>query len=189
MYKKGLKVLGGNLKGKSIPIPEQVKSHRNFTPSIVKEAIFSIIESYALQEKLSKQNSLFVDLFAGSGQIGLEAISRGFSKCFMVEVSKERFFHLLQCFTQYKEKIALHNKDAFRVLNKIETGDFEFVVYFLDPPYSFWESKTEKLLSYTKDIINIPTKKIIILQAPLSLEWEKFHTKSYGNNHLLVFVS
>ena len=157
---------------------------------MVKEAIFSILESYDLQGQISKKDSLFVDLFAGSGQIGLEAISRGFQKCIMYEVSKERFSHLANNLSEYNESITLYNKDAFRLSLSNQTEAFETVVYFLDPPYSFWESKEHEIYNLVENIFEAGlNQKIVIIQSPRKVEWKDFQIKSYGNTHLLIHAN
>ena len=60
------------------------------TSSKKREAIFSIIESKILKKKNDiYSNGYFLDLFAGSGSLGLEAISRGAKYCYFYEVAKE----------------------------------------------------------------------------------------------------
>ena len=60
------------------------------TSSKKREAIFSIIESISLKNNNDiYSNEYFLDLFAGSGSLGLEAISRGAKYCYFCEIAKE----------------------------------------------------------------------------------------------------
>lgn len=74
------KIISGAFKG----IELEVFPQKNMRPTScrAKEALFNIIQ-------FELKNKIFVDLFAGTGQIGLEALSRGASKCFFVEKSRK----------------------------------------------------------------------------------------------------
>ena len=72
------RVVTGRFRGTILQAPDGDKTRP--TTDKVKEALFSIIQSYV-------QDSEFLDLFAGSGQIGIEALSRGAKRVTLVERS------------------------------------------------------------------------------------------------------
>ena len=97
------------------------------TPERVKEALFNILQ-------FSLEDRVFLDLFAGTGQIGLEALSRGAKRCVFVDNSKLSLNVLRQNIA------AADFADASHVVE----GDFstfllsnreKFDLVFLDPPY------------------------------------------------------
>lgn len=185
---KDLKILAGKWKGKSVPIPPDIKGHSHFTPSVVKEACFSILESFVLDGKLSKETSVFVDLFAGSGQMGWEALSRGWQNCWLVELSRQRFHFLKKHYSEYVGFRFLH-RDGFRVkLNDLPDG-CQSVCLFFDFPYSFWQQKfhkiKENLQTRAEELTEID--KIILVQTPVSLQLAGFVEKKYGNHYLVVY--
>ena len=97
------------------------------TPERVKEALFSI-----LQFRLEGRR--FLDLFAGSGQIGLEALSRGAAEAVFVDASKASLEMAKKNAeaTRLKERAVFVQADAEGYLRRM-TGPFDLA--FLDPPY------------------------------------------------------
>ena len=81
-------------------------------------------------------HAYFLDLFAGSGQIGLEAISRGSAYCVFVENNKkactciEDNIH----FTKFDRETKLLQSDVISAIRSME-GKYKFDVIFMDPPY------------------------------------------------------
>ena len=145
---KKLLVQAGNLKNKSI-ITTAYKKYSNFTPSIVKKSVFSLVDSFFINSQLDKkENFIFVDLFSGSGQMGVEAISRGFQKSVFFEISRIRFSILKKQISFLSQNFEIYNKDSFRYYKKIRDFEDKRFIYFLDPPYSFWEYNLNKLQDF-----------------------------------------
>ncbi len=179
-------VQAGTLKHKRIPMVESLKGHANFTPALIKKAVFAMIESEVLSGKLHLERAIFIDLFSGSGQMGLEAVSRGFKSAHLFEIDRTRINFLLKNVSPLSERLFIHNKDSFRFFDKIEKEEEEIFVYFIDPPYSFWEvpEKINKLLERI-NIANSESK--IYLQSP---EEPTHYTNKYsrfGNNYVFNF--
>ena len=77
-----IKIVGGEFKRTNLSVAENIRP----TSSIKREAIFSIVESYALKNNIDLYNNKAVmDIFAGSGAVGLEAISRGMKEAYFYE--------------------------------------------------------------------------------------------------------
>ena len=106
----------------------------------VKESLFNII-----QKKI--QNSIFLDLFSGSGAIGLEAASRGAMKCILCDKSKDAIKIIESNIekTHLKNKVEIFKKD-FRDLLKNDIEQIDIV--YIDPPY-----KTDYIFESLKIII------------------------------------
>ncbi|EMF99599.1 hypothetical protein LEP1GSC123_2854 [Leptospira borgpetersenii str. 200701203] len=141
---KALKVQAGKLKGKSIETPIAVAGNTNFTPAILKKSVFDIVGSLVLKGRLILEKSVFVDFFAGSGQMALEAMSRGFARVVLYELAWERSDNLRKLFAKFSDNYEVSRKDVFRFYNKLDIPE-KSKIYFLDPPYSFWDKKKEKL--------------------------------------------
>ncbi len=114
------------------------------TTDKVKEAIFS-----SIQFEIEGANVL--DLFAGSGQLGIEALSRGASKAYFVDNSKKSLETVKQNleitgFTDDAEVFNMNSSDFLRITDK----KFDFV--FLDPPYN--KGLLEQVLPLLSDKIN-----------------------------------
>ncbi|MCS7205796.1 MAG: RsmD family RNA methyltransferase [Leptospiraceae bacterium] len=135
-------VIKGFLKGKKIPLPPSLKGYRNFTSGLIKEALFQHIENF-FGVSLDGQKKLsisFFDLCAGSGQIGIEAYSRGMTPVHIVEKDKKRFDFILENLKSFEKngrRIHFHQKDFRRLADEIVLSLKTAV--FIDLPYTFWK--------------------------------------------------
>ncbi len=125
-----MRIITGKLKGRTIPVPKTGQLRP--TSDRTKEGLFSVIEARTYLE-----NTRVLDLFAGSGNLGFEAISRGAASCLFVDSELQ---HIRQI-----EKTA----EIFKVKDQIQTismpvetflqksyGLFDFI--FADPPYDLF---------------------------------------------------
>jgi 16S rRNA (guanine966-N2)-methyltransferase len=124
-----MRVIAGASRGRRLAVFEG--SDVRPTPDRVREALFSI-----LQSKLGSFADLRVlDLFAGSGALAIEALSRGAGSACLVEKSPaaEKIVreNLNRC--QLSDKAKLTVRDAWQVLPGFEPGSFDLI--FLDPPF------------------------------------------------------
>ena len=115
------------------------------TPDRVREALFSI-----LQSKLGGFSDIKVlDLFAGSGALAIEALSRGAASACLVE--KDRAAELVirknLSLCKLAEKTTIHIKDALDCLHEFTAGSFDLI--FLDPPY--YQGLAEQALLETEN--------------------------------------
>ena len=140
-----MRITGGEVGGRRIKVPKGIRP----TQDKIRAAIFNI-----LGDKI--KGAKFVDLFAGSGSVGIEAISRGASEVIFVEKSRK----VLAVLNENLKSLGCVNKskvimaDALKV--KIETPD----IIFADPPYDkgfakkvidLWlKSKTLLILEHSK---------------------------------------
>ena len=100
------------------------------TTDRIKETLFNMIQP-------SIADSRFLDLFAGSGGIGIEALSRGASWCVFVEQQRKAAECIREnlAFTRLKEDATLLVTDAVSAVNKLD-GEDAFSWIFMDPPYN-----------------------------------------------------
>ena len=99
------------------------------TPERVKEAVFSMIQ-------FDLEDANFLDLFAGSGQMGLEALSRGAAKVHMIDRSPEAAAIIRQNAekTHLSDRASVMTSDAAEYIRSSK-GRCKFDFVFLDPPY------------------------------------------------------
>ena len=137
-----LSIITGKYKNQKI---EQVEDSRTkYTPSKVKNAVFSILET-----KKPVYNSSFLDLCAGSGQIGFEALSRGAMFITFVDVS-ERAIKTLKNNAQKlncSKDIRIFKKDVIRFIKKPPAA---YDIIFIDPPFNeeMFDKVMETLLNH-----------------------------------------
>ena len=103
------------------------------TSDKVKEALFS-----SLSDKV--YNSSFLDLFAGSGAIGIEALSRGCNYAAFAEINKEHIDIIRQNINHVSKAIPggnyeILNIDAFEAIKTLSKSGKMFDIIFIDPPY------------------------------------------------------
>lgn len=121
-----MRIISGKLRGRRITPPADRKVRP--TSDKVKEAVFSMIAEYI------GEDSVCADLFSGTGNLGLEAISRGAKTVYFGDKSKDSIqltrSNIRHCEAE-DQSIVLHG-DYSQVLNRIR-GAVD--VFFLDPPY------------------------------------------------------
>ncbi|WP_099353553.1 16S rRNA (guanine(966)-N(2))-methyltransferase RsmD [Fredinandcohnia onubensis] len=112
------------------------------TTDKVKEAIFNIIGPYF-------DGGVGLDLFGGSGGLGIEALSRGIDKVIFVDRDQKAIQtikgNLETC--RLQDQAEVYRNDAVRALKAIVKRDIKFDVIFLDPPY-----KKQKLTELIEEI-------------------------------------
>lgn len=130
-----LTIMGGAWRGRKLRVPKS----DSLRPSAgrVKSSIFSILESWRMKqgESASFEGLRVLDLFAGVGGLGLEALSRGAERCIFVEKDRQHMRFLQE---------NIHSLDgderSITLLQAAETGAWEsyapFDLVFLDPPYA-----------------------------------------------------
>jgi len=183
--KGNLKIHTGELKGKSIPVVE-IKSKSNFTPAILKKAVFSIIHSALEELQISLADAVFADYFAGSGQMGFEALSLGFGTVHINEIENERFGTIRNFAKsiQTPDRLLLHRKDGFRFFP--ETGN-KITICFLDPPYSTKEEDSKKLKKLVLDLAAHYNNYYIFVQTPVAMN--EFEFRKSANQYLHTIKS
>ncbi len=141
-----MRVIGGKHKGTRL----KTRKSNATRPLLarVKKSLFSILQPHIPESK-------FLDLFAGSGSVGIEALSRGAHSCLFVDQNE-------QCTTTIRENLKhlglqdkgrTMKKKVSTALNILEEEEQEFDIIYIGPPYkSDFASKTVKRLGNSKII-------------------------------------
>jgi 16S rRNA (guanine966-N2)-methyltransferase len=154
-----LRIIGGTAKGRRIKIPSNPKFRP--TSDRARETLFNIIRN-------DIAGSLFFDFFAGSGAVGLEAVSRGSAGVVSIEKDRRNCGLIKENFETagYLDMLTLKNRDAIRALSSIDCPEGNRCIFFFDPPYyqGYYPKIIEKL-TYERDSSNT----IIIIEHPTML--------------------
>lgn len=172
-----LRVSSGKVKGKKLIVPKGKKVRP--TTARVKQSIFDTIFDF--------KDSSVLDIFAGSGALGIESLSRGAEHVTFIE-NDSNVIELLKknlksCnLTSQHSIIALHYNKAIKKLKK--SGNY-FDLIFIDPPFSLYETKKPDEL--IEEVMNLLKQSgMMIIEHTKSLEHKnsKFliSTKKYGSN-------
>ena len=79
-----MRIISGKFKGKKINLPKDKVTRP--LKDLVKESVFNVIK-HSNNIHINIEKSIILDLFSGSGSFGLEAISRGAKKCFLLRIT------------------------------------------------------------------------------------------------------
>ena len=176
-----LRVIGGRWRGRKLTVLDSEGLRP--TPSRVRETLFNW-----LQFSLSGANCL--DLFAGTGALGLEAASRGVEKVTLVEFNTGIAEQLSKnCQQLGADNYQLVNKDAVSFLS----GDQDqYDIVFIDPPYELgiWSEIAEQLVS--QDCLSLNA--LIYVEYPITAikpslpsKWQLIKEKKAGGVNYCLF--
>lgn len=123
-----MRIIAGKAKGRKLISPETMETRP--TLDRVKEAMFSSIQSYL-------QDSVVVDVFAGTGSLGLESASRGAKEVYLIDKSSVTFPLLKQNVENLKfdDFCTPLNMDSYEALKMLNKKGKKFDIIFIDPPY------------------------------------------------------
>lgn len=158
------------------------------TTDRIKETLFNMLLGEI-------EGSVFLDLFAGSGAIGIEALSRGAKKAYFVDKNSKAIACIEENLkhTKLYEEAKIIRSDAVSALTRIEQSEKEPLdIIFMDPPYDegIEERVIERLIKM--DLINSDTLIIIELSKNrdtdfLRKDWEILKIKEYkSNKHIFL---
>lgn len=179
------KIVGGDLKGRSIKIPK-TKLTRPST-SYSRKVIFDTISSLI-------KDSIVLDLFAGSGSLGIEAISRGANEVYFVDENQKPINTLKENVNTLKieAKCKIIKQDAVKYIKKNQEP---LDIIFIDPPYAYCTSKLKTIFDTIKDkellkqngiiCLEIPTRKSKEIQTITLSKYSIYKEKKKGETTLL----
>ena len=124
-----LQILGGEFKGRKLRVSKTGSTRP--TLAIVRKAIFDILQEEVI-------DSQFLDLFAGAGGIGFEALSRGAQHVTFVESDKAAIRCLQENAALLKQeaRCTIIGYDVFLALKKLSSQGKQFDLIYADPPYA-----------------------------------------------------
>lgn len=175
-----MRVSAGKAKGRALIAPKGLNT-RPIT-QMMKEALFSI-----WQFKI--RDSYFLDLFAGSGSMGIEAISRGAKQAVFVELDYNAIEVIKQNIRTCKftsQEAVVYKDDVFRRIKLLEQNKQRFDIIYLDPPFTVDEIFHPVLEAVASaDILNedgvIAIRTLKQKEMPEEmLDLYKFKVKTYG---------
>lgn len=123
-----MRVISGNAKGRTLKAVPGASTRP--TSDKVKEAVFNMIGPYF-------QGGAVLDLFAGTGGLGIEALSRGMDRAVFVDIEAKSIEVVRDnlAATKLSSQAEVYRHDAFRALKALAKKGAAFDLVFLDPPY------------------------------------------------------
>jgi len=176
-----MRVVSGKARGVSLKTPDGMLTRP--TSDKVKEAMFSIIQ-------FDLPDALVLDLFAGTGQLGIEALSRGAKSAVFVDAREDACRLIRENIkrTGMERDAKVIRSDYLAYLKKCNE---KFDIIILDPPYA--EEFLEKSLKMIAEIDILKTSGIIITERPLGKQLDPFasgfeRSKDYKYGSTLVTI-
>lgn len=171
-----MRVVAGIAKGRRLTAPKGDATRP--TSDFVREAIFN-----ALGSQMDFEDAAVADLFAGSGAMGIEALSRGAASADLVDVDR----NAVTTMRENLESTALvggsvHQSDVVRWLQRRPHGS-GFDVVFIDPPYAFdgWKGLLGEVAPHLADG---ESARLVVVESDREIDlgegWEVLRTKRYG---------
>jgi 16S rRNA (guanine966-N2)-methyltransferase len=174
-----LRIVAGTHGGRRIETPPG-RSTRPTTDR-VREALFSILGPSAIE------GADVLDLFAGSGALGIEALSRGAASTTFVESNARAAAVIERNLAQLGLEGRVHRRDAFAWLAAAEDG---FDVVFADPPYSSASRTAQRLSELLPPLLRMPS--LIVTESdkrePLNLlAMRLVDERTYGDTRIAIY--
>ncbi|MCT7510665.1 16S rRNA (guanine(966)-N(2))-methyltransferase RsmD [Aliarcobacter cryaerophilus] len=185
------KIIAGAYKGKVLSLPSLDVTRSS--KAVLKESVFNVLQFDIIDK-------IFIESFAGSGSIGLEAISRGAKRAYFIELDKKSYSILVKnCKSINIEKCQTIQGNAFvqtpLILEFLKNSKEEIILY-VDPPFDFREGMEDiydKSFRMIENIENSNVFKIIIeheskLEVPKILgKFSLEKTRKFGKSSLSYF--
>lgn len=172
-----MRIIAGT--ARSLPLKTVEGLDTRPTTDRIKETLFNVMQNEV-------PGSYFLDLFAGSGQIGLEAVSRGARYAVFVENNKkaaaciEDNIH----FTKFDKETKLIQSDVITALRSME-GKYQFDIIFMDPPYN--QQYEKEVLEYLRTSSLVKADTLLVAEASLGTSFDYLEEMGYTLNKLKTY--
>lgn len=174
------RIIAGRHKGRRLaPVPS---GSTRPTSDRVKESLFSRLEGYN-----AIHDAVVVDLFAGSGALGLEALSRGAARLEAVDRAESAYKTLTKNAAPFGPAAAVSKAEALKYLRARSDDPIELL--FIDPPYDYAETELAKVLAAAAGMLHEAATVVVErdTRAP-EPDWppgvELFHQRDYGSTRI-----
>ncbi|MFH1435184.1 MAG: 16S rRNA (guanine(966)-N(2))-methyltransferase RsmD [Pseudomonadota bacterium] len=182
-----MRIIAGSKKGTKLAGPGGRKIRP--TPDMVRESLFNI-----LGQVLSGMR--FLDLYAGTGAVGLEAVSRGADACVLVDKSSEA---VALCRKNSErlllaEKVRIMHMDVMMAVERIAAKNLSFDIIFAGPPFDESTQVLERLAGKIAGSAMLRGGGMFVIQLPATTRdfspggMVLTREKKYGRNKLLFFL-
>jgi 16S rRNA (guanine(966)-N(2))-methyltransferase RsmD len=192
MVKSNIQIIAGKHRGKKLYMAD--KENTRSSKNILKESVFNTLQFEVV-------DSIFVEVFAGTGSVGLEALSRGAKFAYFLEKDRYAFqvlnTNISECKEQNSSETILGDsfETIFEVLEKLQKRKEKAIFYF-DPPFAIREGNEEiynKVIDTIERLPRINVEKIIIehqtgIDFPESIgKYNKIKSKRFGKSTVTYY--
>lgn len=177
-----MRVISGKLKGRVLK-GYNIEGTRP-TMDRVKESLFASIQDYI-------DDAIVLDLFAGSGNLGIEAISNGANICYFIDNNKECIKVINDNINAFKinEQSVVLNKDYKDALNYFK-NNIKFDIIFIDPPYKYNIKKELLDIILSNNLLNDNGIIVFEYSNDEDIDNNNFNllkSKKYGDKYISIY--
>jgi 16S rRNA (guanine966-N2)-methyltransferase len=181
-----MRIIAGERRGHKFDGPRDQVTRP--TSDFVRESVFNILGG-------SVEGLLVIDLFAGTGALGLEALSRGASRAIFVERNRENAALIRRNIAtlRYEDRAQVVVADAYRWAKAYVSTDAEPVVVFIDPPYADYEDHPERVGKLLEGLVRtLPDGSILSSESSRKLDveilpdLEAWDVRRYGGTQVAI---
>ena len=155
-----MRVIAGTARSLRLKTPEGMDTRP--TTDRIKETLFNMLQPYLA-------DAVFLDLFSGSGGIGIEALSRGARHAYFVENNRNAVGYITENlqFTRFTDRATVLRQDVLSALPGIREKEVD--VIFMDPPYqSAFEQPVMQML---RTLPYVTENTLIVTEAALDTDF------------------
>ncbi len=184
-----MRIIAGQRRGHKIDGPRASAVTRP-TSDFVRESLFNIVRELVVDR-------LVIDLFAGTGAIGLEALSRGAERAIFVERDRENVSLIIRNIAtlRYEDRAQVKLSDVYRWVRSFQFPGASPVAVFLDPPYREYEVHAPRLNQMIAHLVeHVPAGSVIALEAGRILDetilpdLPSWDIRRYGDTRIAIKV-
>ncbi|MBV8384801.1 MAG: 16S rRNA (guanine(966)-N(2))-methyltransferase RsmD [Planctomycetaceae bacterium] len=159
-----MRIIAGQRRGHKFEGPKGTGTRP--TSDLVRESLFNILGG-------SVAGRVVVDLFAGTGALGLEALSRGASRAIFVEQNRANVALIYRNLAtlRFEDRALVLATDAYRWARAFEAIDDEPIVVLLDPPYREFEDRAGKVNRLLRHLVEeLSPDSIVVVESRAALD-------------------
>ena len=184
-----MRIIAGQRRGHKIDGPRASALMRP-TSDLVRESLFNMVGPMMA-------GRLAIDLFAGTGAVGLEALSRGAARAIFVEKNRESVALIRRNIAtlRYQDRTQVKLADAYRWVRSFQPDEESSLAVFLDPPYREYEIHRSRISELIGSLVDrLPAGAVIALEAGRDLDGsilpglEAWDIRRYGDTQLAIRV-
>jgi 16S rRNA (guanine966-N2)-methyltransferase len=184
-----MRIIAGQRRGHKIDGPRARGTTRP-TSDMVRESLFNIVRELVVDR-------LVIDLFAGTGALGLEALSRGAERAIFVERDRENVSLIIRNIAtlRYEDRAQVKLMDVYRWARSFEPPADRPVAVFLDPPYREYEVHAVRLNQMISGLVDhLPAGSVVALEAGRILDesilpdFPSWDIRRYGDTRIAIKV-
>jgi 16S rRNA (guanine966-N2)-methyltransferase len=159
-----MRIIAGERRGHKLEGPSGRATRP--TSDLVRESIFNILGGLV-------EGRTVYDLFAGTGAMGLEALSRGAARTFFLETDRQNVAVIRRniAHLRYEAFTHVYQADALRWMRGYAPVDDQPIVVLIDPPYRDYRARGNKIAAALGELIaRLPARSVVVVEAPEKFE-------------------